>query len=66
MSVKNEKEETGELELNDVNNHDLNAEFEFEYKKMSSELKNQIKSNKKGLESLIKEQFLEFWQSQKK
>lgn len=66
MTVTNDKGESGDLELNDVNNHDLNAEFEFEYKKMSSDLKNQIKTNKKELEGLIKEQFQEFWQSQKK
>ena len=42
MTVTNDKGESGELELNDVNNHDLNAEFEFIRKISKIRMKNSI------------------------
>lgn len=55
-----------ELEINDINNHDLDADFEFSFKKMNSDSISIVKKNKKNIEDLIKKIFIEFWESQKK
>lgn len=55
-----------ELEINEINNHELDAEFEFNYKKMESSTLATVKKNKKQIEQVIKDLFVNFWESQRK
>ncbi len=64
FSYKND--DGAELEINDINNHELDAEFEFNYKKMDSTTLSTVKKNKKQIEQVIKDLFVSFWESQRK
>ena len=64
LTIKGESEE-GDIKLTDVNNHDLDAEYEFEYKIKGSQLSSLIKKQKNNIESYIKELFIKFWKAQK-
>lgn len=64
-----EEKSLSEVEFNEINNHDLDVEFEINYnnsKKLYSDTIILVKKNKKAIENIIKELFLEFWESQKK
>ena len=58
--------DSAELEVNEINNHDVDTEFEFEYKKLNSDVLSVIKKNKSAIEKVIKDLFNLFWESQKK
>ena len=64
-SILSNTSNTTEIEVNDVNNHDIDADFEFEFKKGSSQHWVLIKKNIKKVEEEIKEIFTAFFESQK-
>lgn len=57
--------ETGKINLSDVNNHENDAEFEFEYKITDDKMRNAAKNSKKQIQEYIKELFKLFHESQK-
>lgn len=52
--------------MGSVDNHDLDSEFDFEFKKCDSALRSAVNKNKKSVEKAIKEMFNDFFQAQKK
>ena len=62
---KDKKFDPTEIEVKDVCNHDLDADFEFEFKKGSSDHWAPIKKNIKKVEDEIKKIFTAFFESQK-
>lgn len=66
VSLENKEDDISEIEITEINNHDLDVEFDLEYKKASSEIISLVKKNKSLIENHIKVLFTEFWEAQKK
>lgn len=64
LSIKDDKENEGEIELLDVNNHDADADFEYNIKIKTKELYQSVKESRKDIDSYIKELFKSFWEVQ--
>lgn len=54
-----------EIEINEINNHELDVEFEHNHKKMTSEVKELAKKNRSNIDTCLKNLFLSFWEAQK-
>ena len=65
LNIKGKNDNEGELELLDVNNHDLEADFEHKNKIKDKELYQKVRGNQKEIDNYIKELFKQFWETQK-
>lgn len=68
IAVEDESKEGkgGEIVLTDVNNHEVDSDFEFEFKFENKGLLAKVKGSKKEIQNSIKLLFNAFWESQKK